>query len=80
MESHRRAVHAQQAGYFSDELVRIDSGPDHSVIDRDEHPRSDTTIEKLAKLRPVMGDIDPEATVTAGGTDGTRTMQHRSVS
>ena len=40
------------------------------VVDRDEHPRPDTTLEQLAALRPVRGKIDPESTVTAGNASG----------
>ena len=40
------------------------------VIDRDEHPRADATLETLAGLRPVMARQDPEATVTAGNASG----------
>jgi acetyl-CoA C-acetyltransferase len=40
------------------------------VIDRDEHPRADTTLERLAALRPIMGRSDPQATVTAGNASG----------
>ena len=41
-----------------------------TVVDRDEHIRPDTTVETLAKLRPIMGRSDPEATVTAGNASG----------
>jgi acetyl-CoA C-acetyltransferase len=40
------------------------------VVDRDEHIRPDSTVEVLAKLRPIMGREDPEATVTAGNASG----------
>jgi acetyl-CoA C-acetyltransferase len=40
------------------------------VVDTDEHPRADTTLEKLATLRPVLGKSDPQATVTAGNASG----------
>jgi acetyl-CoA C-acetyltransferase len=38
--------------------------------DRDEHPRADTTLESLAGLKPIMGWVDPDATVTAGNASG----------
>ena len=41
-----------------------------TVIDTDEHPRADTTVEALAKLKPVLLNQDPEATVTAGNSSG----------
>ncbi len=40
------------------------------VVDTDEHPRADTTLETLAKLRPIRGKVDPESTVTAGNASG----------
>ena len=41
-----------------------------TVVDRDEHIRPDSSVETLAKLRPIMGRDDPEATVTAGNASG----------
>jgi acetyl-CoA C-acetyltransferase len=63
LRSHQRAVAAQQAGRFDDELVPVGD------VVRDEHPRADTSIEALAKLRPVMRGLDG-ATVTAGNSSG----------
>jgi acetyl-CoA C-acetyltransferase len=40
------------------------------VIDTDEHPRADTSVESLSKLKPILGRQDPEATVTAGNSSG----------
>jgi acetyl-CoA C-acetyltransferase len=40
------------------------------VIDTDEHPRADTTLESLSKLKPVLLKDDPDATVTAGNASG----------
>jgi acetyl-CoA C-acetyltransferase len=40
------------------------------VVDRDEHPRPETTLEDLAQLRPVRRKLDPDATVTAGNASG----------
>jgi acetyl-CoA acyltransferase len=80
--SHRKAVAAQQTGRFDAELVPVktavsDPGPDGKpvvrevVLDRDEGPRADTTVEALAKLKPAFLD---GGTVTAGNssqmTDG----------
>jgi 3-oxoadipyl-CoA thiolase len=70
-ESHRRAIAAIEAGRFDDQIVPI-SVPqrkgDPVVVSRDEHPRPDTTIEALAKLRPAFR---PEGgTVTAGNSSG----------
>jgi acetyl-CoA C-acetyltransferase len=73
LASHQRAVAAQEDGRFADEIVPVtvtDRKGNETVIDRDEHPRADTSIEALAKLRPVMLKDDPEATVTAGNSSG----------
>jgi acetyl-CoA C-acetyltransferase len=40
------------------------------IVERDEHPREDTTLERLGALRPLMAGSDPEATVTAGNASG----------
>jgi acetyl-CoA C-acetyltransferase len=73
LRSHQRAVAAQEDGRFAAEIVAV-SVPqrrgDPVVVDRDEHPRADTTLEALSKLRAVMGRDDPEATVTAGNASG----------
>jgi acetyl-CoA C-acetyltransferase len=68
LASHRRAVAAQHEGRFADELVPVPAGD--TVIDHDEHPRADTSLERLARLRPVRLRDDPEATVTAGNSSG----------
>ncbi|WP_433609833.1 acetyl-CoA C-acetyltransferase [Prescottella agglutinans] len=71
--SHRRAVAAIEAGVFAEEIVPVDvpvKGGGTATITRDEHPRADTTVESLARLRPVMARTDPEATVTAGNSSG----------
>lgn len=71
-ESHRRAVAAQNEGRFDDEIVpvTVKGRKGDVVVDRDEHPRPDTTMESLGKLRAVLGRSDPEATVTAGNASG----------
>jgi acetyl-CoA C-acetyltransferase len=71
-ESHRRAVAAQQAGILAEEIipVTVPSRKGDQVIDTDEHPRADTTVESLSALRPIMGKQDPGATVTAGNASG----------
>jgi acetyl-CoA C-acetyltransferase len=73
LRSHQRAVAAQQEGRFDDELVPVEVPQrrgDPEVVTVDEHPRADTTLEALAKLRPVMGRQDDQATVTAGNASG----------
>ena len=72
LRSHQRAVAAQQSGAFAQEIVPV-SVPGRSgetVVDTDEHPRADTTLEALARLRAIMGASDPQATVTAGNSSG----------
>jgi acetyl-CoA C-acetyltransferase len=72
LRSHQRAVAAQLAGRFDDEIVPVELRGRDGVtsMTRDEHPRADTTIEQLAKLKPVMLTDDPQATVTAGNSSG----------
>jgi acetyl-CoA C-acetyltransferase len=73
VRSHQRAVAAQDEGRFDDEIVPVtvtDRKGNEVTIDRDEHPRRDTTVEALAKLRPIMGRVDSESTVTAGNASG----------
>ena len=72
-ESHQRAVAAQEKGLFDDEIVPVtipQRKGDPIVFDTDEHPRGDTTLEKLSTLRPMMGRQDDEATVTPGNASG----------
>jgi acetyl-CoA C-acetyltransferase len=57
LRSHERAVAAQDAGRFADELVPV------GEVVADEGPRRDTSVERLASLKPVF---DPEGTITAG--------------
>lgn len=72
VRSHQKAVAAQRSGVLAEEIipVTVTSRKGDSVIDTDEHPRADTTVEALSKLRPVLGKSDPEATVTAGNSSG----------
>jgi len=65
VRSHQRAVAAQEAGRFKDEIVPISIPQrrgDPVIFDTDEGPRADTSLEALAKLRPMMQD----GVVTAG--------------
>jgi acetyl-CoA C-acetyltransferase len=61
LRSHQRAVAAIDEGRFVDELVSVNG------VDTDEAPRRDTTLEKLASLKPVF---DSEGTTTAGNAPG----------
>jgi 3-oxoadipyl-CoA thiolase len=70
LESHRRAVAAIEAGAFERQLVPVSIPQrrgDPIVVSRDEHPRADTSIEALAKLRPVFRK---DGTITAGNASG----------
>ena len=68
LESHRRAIAAREAGKFDEEIVTVDApqpkGPPVTVHS-DEGPRPDTTLEKLAKLRPAFRE---GGSVTAGNS------------
>jgi acetyl-CoA C-acetyltransferase len=70
--SHQRAVAAREDGLLADQIipVTVSSRTGDELIDVDEHPRADTTVESLSKLKPILGKQDPEATVTAGNASG----------
>jgi acetyl-CoA C-acetyltransferase len=72
LESHRRAVAAQTSGVFAEEIVPVEvrTKAGALLVDTDEHPRADTTIERLARLKPIRLASDPHATVTAGNASG----------
>lgn len=72
LRSHQRALAAQESGVFAEEIVpvAVKARGGESLVDRDEHPRVDTTLERLGSLRPLMGRTDPDATVTAGNASG----------
>ncbi|MCE9606212.1 MAG: acetyl-CoA C-acetyltransferase [Planctomycetia bacterium] len=65
LESHRRALAAREAGKFHDEIVPVSVvvGKATTVVREDEGPRADTTLERLAGLKPAF---DPTGSVTAG--------------
>jgi acetyl-CoA C-acetyltransferase len=70
--SHQRAVAAQANGLFAQAIVPIEvkTPKGTAIVAIDEHPRADTTLESLAKLRPIFAKQDPGATVTAGNASG----------
>lgn len=72
VESHRRAIAAQENGLFDDEIipVTVKSRKGDTTYTRDEHPRPEVNLESMAKLKPIRGGVDPEATVTAGNASG----------
>jgi acetyl-CoA C-acetyltransferase len=65
VESHRRALNAIQTGKFKSQIVPVEltSREGTTYFDTDESPRSDATLEKLAKLKPAF---DKAGTITAG--------------
>jgi len=70
LRSQQRAGKAAAAGYFAEEIVPVaapggKAGP--VTVDKDEHPRPDTTMENLAKLKPIVRN---PGTVTAGNASG----------
>jgi len=70
LRSQGRWAAAQKAGFFKAELVPVtlpQRKGDPKVFDTDEHPRPDTTLEALAKLK---GVVKPDGTVTAGNASG----------
>ena len=70
LTSHRRAVAAWEAARFVDQVVPVtipQRKGDPIVVERDEHPRSDTSLEALAKLRAVFRE---PGTITAGNSSG----------
>ncbi|GGV07939.1 acetyl-CoA acetyltransferase [Streptomyces filipinensis] len=62
LRSHQQAAAARKNGHFDDELLAVER-PDGVVVDQDECVREDTSLEKLARLKPVFR---PGGTVTAG--------------
>ncbi|XUL85901.1 thiolase family protein [Streptomyces galilaeus] len=72
LRSHQRAVRAIDEGRFADEIVPVevtDRGGRVSVFDTDEHPRRDTSIEKLAALKVLRPEIEGYS-ITAGNSSG----------
>ena len=69
VESQRRAHQAIQAGYFKEEIVpvHVKEKKNEFIFDTDEFVKPTTTLEVLAKLRPI---VKPDGTVTAGNSCG----------
>ncbi len=70
LRSQQRTAAAQQAGFFVDEIAPVtipQRKGEPIIVDTDEHPRPNTTVEKLAKLRPI---VSADGTVTAGNASG----------
>lgn len=72
LSSQQKWAKAHEQGLFKDEIVPVSIPQrkrDPIIVDTDEHPRPDMTLEKLAKLRPVFAK-DDAGTVTAGNSSG----------
>jgi acetyl-CoA C-acetyltransferase len=70
LDSHHRAVAAWEEGAFTAEVVPVEARDAKGrplVVERDERPRADTTLESLARLRPAFR---PDGTVTPGNASG----------
>jgi 3-oxoadipyl-CoA thiolase len=70
LESHKRALHAIDSGRFSEEIIPViiqRRNGDPLVIDTDERPRRDTSLETLSRLKPAFRE---NGTVTAGNSSG----------
>ena len=67
LRSHRNAVRAIDEGRFGDEVVPVETG--HGLFSVDEHPRRDTSLEKLASLKPLHPEIEGFS-ITAGNACG----------
>jgi acetyl-CoA C-acetyltransferase len=80
LDSQRKAKAAIDAGYFTREIAPVTlpgsgprsagrgSDPDRIVIDRDEHPRGDTTLASLARLPAVFNDVEGQPGIITAGT------------
>ena len=69
-ESHKKAIRAIKSCFFGEQIVPVEipqKKGDPILVSMDEHPRADTTLEALAKLK---GVVKPEGTVTAGNASG----------
>lgn len=70
LRSQQRTKAAQDAGFFKDEMTSVlipQRKGEPVIVDKDEHPRADTTLEKLTKLRAIVKE---NGTVTAGNASG----------
>ena len=70
LRSHERALRAMEEGKFKEEIVPVEvpvRKGDPVLVDTDEAPRKDTSLEKLAKLKPAF---DADGTITAGNAPG----------
>jgi len=71
VDSHKKALHAMQSGYFDSQILPIEVPQKKGaavIVKKDESPRADTSMETLGKLRPAF---KKDGTVTAGNAPGT---------
>ena len=70
LDSQRKASAAIEGGFFTREIAPVTVGPDREprVVDRDEHPRGDTTLEVLRRLAPVFDDVEGQPGIITAGT------------
>jgi acetyl-CoA acetyltransferase family protein len=70
-ESHMRAVRATDEGRLAEEIfpIEVDRGGETVIFQVDEHPRRETTLEKLASLKPLHPEIEGFS-ITAGNSSG----------
>ena len=69
LQSQERAERARANGWLAEEIVPVPAkaGKESRLVDRDEHPRPETTLDDLARLKPLLG---PGTTITAGNASG----------
>jgi 3-oxoadipyl-CoA thiolase len=69
LRSQQRAERARASGFLAEEItpVPVKTGKETRAVDRDEHPRPETTLDDLARLKPLLG---PGTTITAGNASG----------
>jgi 3-oxoadipyl-CoA thiolase len=69
LRSQERAERVRAKGWLAEEIVPVSvkAGQETRVVDRDEHPRPETTLDDLARLKPLLG---PGTTITAGNASG----------
>jgi acetyl-CoA C-acetyltransferase len=70
--SHMKAAAAHKSGKFSEEIIpyTVKGRKADTVVDKDEHIRPDSSLEKLSALRAIRGKVDDQSTVTAGNASG----------
>ncbi|WP_329407720.1 acetyl-CoA C-acetyltransferase [Nocardia vinacea] len=70
LRSHQRAVEAIGSGACAEQIIPVTVTGRGGLIEVDEHPRADTSLEALAGLKPLRAHKDPDSTVTAGNSSG----------